>query len=68
MSVKEIAVISVFLQVRDKHTDELGQPAPLELHMATLPLTPYSGKGEGEGHTYRKAPEFLQQEQRFWGS
>lgn len=37
------------LQVRDKHTDELGQPAPLELHMATLPLTPYSGKGDERG-------------------
>lgn len=47
------------LQVREKHTDELGQPAPLELHMATLPFTPYSSKGDERGTLIgRGTPEF----------
>ena len=46
-------------QVRDTHTDELGQPAPLELHMANLPLTPYSGKGDERSILIgRGTPEF----------
>lgn len=47
MSVKEFAVISIPPQGISKPTDRLGQAAPLELHMANLPLTPYSAKGVG---------------------
>ena len=47
-------------KVKDKHTDELGQPAPLELHMANLPLTPYSGKGDERSTLIgRGTPEFF---------
>lgn len=45
-------------QVRDKHTDELGQPVPSELHMANLPLTPNSGNGDERSMlTGRGTPE-----------
>ena len=47
-------------KVKDKHTDELGQPAPLELHMTNLPLTPYSGKGDERSTLIgRGTPEFF---------
>ena len=45
-------------QVRDKHTDEFGQPVPLELHMASLPLTPNCGNGDDRSTlTGRGTPE-----------